>query len=120
MQAYEAQRATPAARSSASTLGLAAQDATVLHNADKLTLRLRPCDVVARVAPAARQCARFEVEVARRLAEAGSPVATLAAPEVFVRGDYVVTLWAYYEPAARQAISSADYAGALERLHAGM
>jgi aminoglycoside phosphotransferase (APT) family kinase protein len=120
MQAYEAQRATQAAISSASSLGLTAHDAAVLHNSDKLTLRLQPCDVVARVAPAARQCAQFEVDVAQRLAEVKSPVAELEAPEVFVRDDYVVTLWAYHETVTTQAIPDADYARALEFLHAGM
>src|SRR3982751_2170234 len=103
MQAYEAQRATRAAISSASSLGLTAHDAAVLHNSNKLTLRLQPCDVLARVAPAAHQDAQFEVDVAQRLAEVGSPVAALASPEVFVRDDYVVTLWAYYEPVTAHA-----------------
>ena len=40
-------------------------------------LRLLPCDVLARVAPAAHQGAPFEVELALRLAEAGCPVAAL-------------------------------------------
>jgi aminoglycoside phosphotransferase (APT) family kinase protein len=120
MQAYETQRATAAAISSASSLGLAAHHTTVLHNSNKLTLRLQPCDVLARVAPAADQCARFEVDVAQRLAAVGSPVAALESPEVFIRDDYVVTLWAYYEPVTTQAIPTAEYVGALERLHAGM
>jgi Ser/Thr protein kinase RdoA (MazF antagonist) len=120
MQADETQRATQAAISSASSLGLTAHDATVLHNSNKLTLRLRPCDVVARVAPAAHRGVQFEVDVARRLAEVGSPVAALESPEVFARDDYVVTLWSYYEPVTTQAIPHAEYAGALERLHAGM
>ena len=120
MQAYEAERATQAAISSASWLGLTAHDAAVLHNSNKLTLRLRPCDVLARVAPAAHQRAQREVDVAQRLAEVGSPVAALESPEVFVRGDYVVTFWVYYEPAATQPIPTAEYVGALERLHAGM
>ncbi len=104
----------------ASSLGLTAHDAVVLHNSNKLTLRLQPCDVLARVAPVADQSARFEVDVAQRLAAAGSPVAALEAPEVFVRDGYVVTLWAYYEPVTTQAIPPADYACALERLHAGL
>jgi hypothetical protein len=120
MQADAAQRATRAAMASASSLGLTAHDAVVLHNSNKLTLRLRPCDVVARVAPAADQGARFEVDIAQRLAELGSPVAALAAPEVFVRDDYVITLWTYYEPVTAQAIPPADYIAALDRLHAGM
>jgi aminoglycoside phosphotransferase (APT) family kinase protein len=47
-------------------------------------------------------------------------VAALQASEVFVRGDYEVTLWTYYEPVTSQAIPHADYAGALACLHAGM
>ena len=101
-------------------MGLPVRDAAVLHNSNALTLRLRPCDVVARVAPAAHQCAQLEVDVARRLADAGSPVAALESPEVFVRGEYVVTLWTYYEPVTPPSLTNADYVGALERLHAGM
>ncbi|MFI9638507.1 hypothetical protein ACIG87_00360 [Micromonospora sp. NPDC051925] len=77
MQAYETRRATRAVLSSASWLGLTVHDATVLHNSNKLTLRLRPCDVLARVAPAADQGAQLEVDVAQRMAEVGSPVAAL-------------------------------------------
>jgi Ser/Thr protein kinase RdoA (MazF antagonist) len=32
----------------------------------------------------------------------------------------VVTLWTYYEPVTPRDVSPADYAKALERLHAGM
>jgi aminoglycoside phosphotransferase (APT) family kinase protein len=120
MQAYEAQRATKAAMSIASALGLTALDAVVLHNSNILTLRLQPCDVLARVAPAAHQSAQLEVDVASRLAEAGSPVAALVAPEVFVQDGYLITLWTHYEAVTTQAIPPADYAIALERLHAGM
>ena len=120
MDAHEARTATQAAISSASQLGLTVVDARVLHNSNKLTLHLRPCDVVARVAPVAHQGAQFEVDVAQRLAEVGSPVAALESPEVFVRGDYTVTFWTYYEPVTTHPIPGADYAGALERLHAGM
>ncbi|MFF5171415.1 phosphotransferase family protein [Micromonospora sp. NPDC000089] len=120
MQAYAARRATQAAMVSARSLGLTADDAVVLQNSNKLTLRLRPCDVLAQVAPTAHQCAQLEVDMARRLFEVGSPVAALEAPEVFVRDDHVVTLWTYYEPVTTQAVPPADYARALERLHAGM
>ncbi|MFI7436977.1 phosphotransferase family protein [Micromonospora haikouensis] len=120
MQAHETQQATRAAMSIGSWLGLAVHDAVVLHNSNALTLRLQPCDVLARVAPVAHQRAQLEVDVARGLAEAGSPVAALESPEVFVQNDHVVTLWTYYEPVAAQPISRAEYVGALERLHAGM
>jgi aminoglycoside phosphotransferase (APT) family kinase protein len=104
----------------ASSLGLTVHDAVVLHSSNKLTVRLQPCDVLARVAPVAAQCAQLEVDVALRLAAAGSPVVALEAPEVFVWDDYVVTLWTYYEPVATRPIPSVDYAGTLECLHAGM
>ncbi|WP_188193769.1 phosphotransferase enzyme family protein [Nonomuraea sp. SYSU D8015] len=123
MQASEIPRAVAAAMSTASSLGLTADDAIVLHDSNKLTLRLLPCDVLARVAPVAHQVAELEIELARRLAESGSPVAVLeprVEPRVHERDGFVVTLWNYYEPATPREVSPADYAHALERLHAGM
>jgi hypothetical protein len=109
--------------SAASSSGLRVDDAIVLHDSNKLTLRLLPCDVLARVAPVAHQVAQFEVELAQRLAESGCPVAALeprVEPRVYERDGFVVTLWTYYEPVTSPEISPADYANALERLHAGM
>jgi Phosphotransferase enzyme family len=123
MQASEVPRALAAAMSTVSSLDLTADEAIVLHDSNKLTLRLLPCDVLARVAPAADQVAQFEVELAQRLAEAGCPVAALEPrvdPRVYERDGFVLTLWTYYEPAAPRAVSPAGYASALERLHAGM
>ena len=126
MQASAIPRAMAAAMSIASSLDLTVDDAIVLHDSNKLTLRLLPCDVVARVAqvaPGELQGAQFEVELAQRLAESGCPVATLERrvdPRVYVRDGFVLTLWTYYEPATPQEISPVDYASALERLHAGM
>jgi hypothetical protein len=120
----EAARAMAAAMAIASSLGLAADDAIVLQNSNKLTVRLLPGDVLARVAPVAQQVARFEIELAQRLAESGSPVAVLEPrvdPRVYERDGFAVTLWTYYAPAEPpREVSPADYAGALERLHAGM
>ncbi len=123
MQASETQRAMAAAMSIASSLGLAAGGAIILHDSNKLTLRLLPCDVLARVAPLAQHVARFEVELAQRLAASGCPVAALdprVAPSVYERDGFAVTLWTYYEPAVPGEVLPAEYAGALERLHAGM
>jgi phosphotransferase family enzyme len=123
MQASEVPRAMAAAMSTAASLDLTAEDAIVLHDSNNLTLRLLPCDVLARVAPAAHQVARFEVELAQRLAESGCPVAALdprVEPRVYERDGFALTLWTYYEPAEPRAVSPADYASALERLHAGM
>jgi hypothetical protein len=123
MQVSGASRAVAAAGSIASSLGLTVGDAIVLHDSNKLTVRLLPCDVLARVAPAALQVAQFEVELAQRLAESGCPVAALERrvdPRIYERDGFVVTLWTYYEPAAPREVSPADYARTLERLHAGM
>jgi hypothetical protein len=123
MQAPEFGRAMAAAMSTAASLGLTADEAAVLHDSNKLTLRLLPCDVLARVAPAAGQVSQFEVELAQRLAESGCPVAALEPrvdPRVYERDGFAVTLWTYYEPAAPAGIPPAGYASALERLHAGM
>jgi hypothetical protein len=123
MQPSELQRALAAAMSTASALDLTAGEAIVLHDSNKLTARLLPCDVVARVAPRAHQVASFEVELAQRLTEAESPVAALeprVKPRVYQRDGFDVTLWTYYEPVTSEEVSPADYAIALERLHAGM
>src|SRR5580692_7596899 len=113
MQASEVPRALAAAMSTASALGLTADEAIVLHDSNKLTARLLPCDVVARVAPRAHQVASFEVELAQRLAEAESPVAALeprVKPRVYQRDGFDVTLWTYYGPATSGEVSPADYA----------
>ena len=110
--------------SSASALGLRVDDAVVLHDSNRLAVRLLPCDVLVRVAHMAHQAgAAFEVEVARRLAETDCPVAALdprVEPRVYVRDGFVVTFWSYYEPVSPRDIAPAEYARALERLHAGM
>ncbi|MER5794777.1 aminoglycoside phosphotransferase family protein [Streptomyces sp. NPDC001980] len=124
MQASEARRAVAAAVSVVASLDLTVDDALVLHDSNKLTLRLLPCDVLARVAPAAHQVAQFEIGLAQRLAASGCPVAALeprVEPRVHERDGFEVTLWTYYEPVAPgREVSPADYAHALGRLHAGM
>jgi hypothetical protein len=112
-----------AAMSIASSLGLPVDDAIVLQDSNRLTVRLLPCDVLARVAPVAHQVSQFEVELAQRLAESGCPVAVLEPrvdPRVYERDGFAVTLWTYYEPAPPLEVSPAGYASALGRLHAGM
>lgn len=123
MQASELRRAVAAAMSIAASLDLTVDDAVVLNNSNKLALRLLPCDVLARVAPVEHQVAQFELDIAQRLAAAGAPVAALdprVEPGVYERDGFTVTLWTYYEPVTDQEHAPADYAEALERLHAGM
>jgi len=108
----------------ASALGLTVDDAVVLQDSNRLTVRLLPFDVVSRIAPKAYQpAAEFEVEVARRLAETESPVAELeprVEPRVYERDGFVINMWTYYGPVPPRKIAPAEYARALERLHAGM
>lgn len=115
-------RAIAAATSVAVSLGLPASDAIVLSDSNRLALRLVPCDVLARVAPAGHEAARLEVELARRLAGTRCPVGLLEPrvdPRVYTRDGFDVTLWIYYEPVTPN-VSPAGYARALERLHASM
>ena len=109
--------------STAAAFGLAVDDATVLHASNRLAVRLRPCDVLARVAPVEHEAAQFEVELAQRLAEVDSPVAVLdprVPPRAHERDGFIVTLWTYYESVTAPERSPADYAAALHRLHSGM
>jgi hypothetical protein len=124
MKASAVPRAVGAAMSTASAFDLRVDDAVVLHDSNRLAVRLLPCDVLARVAHVAHQPgAEFEVEVARRLAETDSPVGELeprVEPRVYVREGFAVTLWTYYEPVSHRDVAPAVYAQALERLHSGM
>ncbi|MFE0422846.1 phosphotransferase [Streptomyces sp. NPDC058953] len=122
METTDITSATAAATSVAASLGLRADDAIVLHDSNRLTVRLTPCDVLARVAPARHGTARFEVELAQRLTRAGCPTGLVEPrvdPLVYTHDGFTVTLWTYYEPVAPHT-PPVDYAEALERLHAGM
>jgi hypothetical protein len=123
MHRSEVARAVAAATSIASALDLTVDDAIVLHNSNRIAVRLLPCDVLARVAPRTHGAATLEVELAKRLAETESPVARLeprVAPRVYRRDGFVITLWTYYEPVFPRAVAAADYADALEQLHVGL
>ena len=102
MEALAIPRAVAAARWIASRLELNVDDVEVLHNSNKLALRLLPCNVFGRVAHVGQEVAQLEVDVALRLAEAGSPVAALdprVEPRVYERDGFAVTLWTFYETA---------------------
>ena len=108
----------------AAACGLRVDDAVVVHDSNRLAVHLQPCDVLVRVAPRARlHGAEFEVEMARRLADTGAPVAPLdprTEPRVYDQDDFAVTLWTYYKSVPPHDIAPGDYASALARLHAGM
>ncbi len=124
MQESALTRAVAAATSTAAARDLTVDNTMVLQNSTRLMLRLMPCDVVVRVAPIALlNSAEFEVVLAQGLAETGSPVAQLDPrfePRVHVRDDFAMNMWTYYETVPPHPIPPADYALALEGLHAGM
>src|SRR5262245_21760884 len=112
-----------AAPSAASALGLAVDSAVILHASNRLTLRLLPSDVVARVAPAAHGAAQLEVDLAARLVGIDSPAAPpdpRVPPRVHERDGFAITMWTYYEPQPSRELSPVAYADALARLHQGM
>ena len=123
MQPDDVSRAQAAATSLAAQLGLEVARARVVQNSNKLSLRLLPCDVLARVAPAGHEVAELEIELAQSLSASGSPVAMLeprVPAHVYECDGFVITFWTYYESSTVGRISPADYAGALQRLHTGM
>jgi predicted trehalose synthase len=112
-----------AVTSLAGALDLSVNDSVVIHNSNKLALRLLPCDVFARVAPGGQEVAAFEVELAQRLAATESPVAALeprVEPRVYDLDGFAITLWTFYEAVPPDRGSPVEYAHALRRLHAGM
>ncbi|MDX3318794.1 MULTISPECIES: phosphotransferase [Streptomyces] len=123
MEPAELRRAVEAGRTAASEQGLRADEVVVVHNSDRVVLRLLPCDVLARVAPPGHLSdSAFEVEVAHRLTDAGAPVGRLdprTDPRVQVRDTFAVSLWTYYPPVGPE-IAPADYADALMRHHAAL
>jgi hypothetical protein len=129
MKAADARRAVAAAISTASALDLAVDDAVVLSDSNRLVVRLMPCDTVARVTPmthdlrAHGSSAEREVDLANRLTQTNSPVATLegrVGPRVVERDGFDVTLWTYFEPVKPPVVAPFVYAHALEVLHEGL
>jgi hypothetical protein len=123
MKASDLPRAVEAAVATASAAGLRVDDATVIHGSNRIAVRLLPSNALARVAYGVHQAGtEFEVEVARRLAETGSPVGIpdpRVEPRAYLRDGFAVSLWTYYE-SLPSAIAPPEYARALLRLHAGM
>jgi len=112
-------RARAAAARIAGAHGVAADEARVLSNSNAVVLRLLPGNTVARVAPAGRQNAAFQIEVAQRLAERGAPVVRLD-PRVPARvhedDGFVLTFWTHHE-AVPGPVPPQEFADALRRLH---
>ena len=108
MEAELVSRAVAAATSLAAARDLRVDDAVVLHDSNKLGLRLLPCDVFARVALVGLEVAALEVEIAERLAATASPVAALEPrvdPRVFEADGFAVTFWTSYAAATPDRVS---------------
>ncbi|MEU3018709.1 aminoglycoside phosphotransferase family protein [Nocardiopsis sp. NPDC007018] len=123
MSPTRTRRAVAAATAVAAAHGLAADDAVVLQASNRITLRLLPCDILARVAPPGVDSTRTEVELARRLALTGAPVAA-PDPRVTARvhehDGLDVTLWTHHAAVTTSRVPAPDYALALTRLHDGL
>ena len=123
MQPKVVPRAVAAAASTARALGLQVDDAIVIHASNRLAVRLRPADSLARVSLAGDQAAPFELDLATQLARANAPVGApdpRVAPRPYARDGFVITMWTYHEPRPGRKLSAADFADALARLHAGL
>jgi hypothetical protein len=122
MDTPEVERAITATTALGSERGLAVDEVRIVCNSNKLGLRLLPCDVFARVAFVGQEAFQFEIEIARRLTDDGSPVASLdtrVEPRVYQRDGFAFTFWRFCEQSGIEP-SAAAYAKALERLHMGM
>ncbi len=122
MDAAEITRAIAAAVAIVSDVDLAVDDAVVLHNSNKLALRLVPADVFARVSRVGEEVAAFEIDLAQRLTAVGAPIVALdrrVPTEVYVRDGCAITLWTYLPPwvtpANTKLVSSAPKTSMLVR-----
>ncbi len=62
MEPSEVQRAVKAGSSAASALGLEVEGAVIVHNSNRIAVRLIPCNILARVTPLGRLAGRTEFE----------------------------------------------------------
>ncbi len=118
----ERRRAVAATLAVVRAQGLAAEEALLLSDSNKIIIRVRPSDVVARVAVGGRMDGQFELELAGRLATAGCPVVApdpRVEPVVRQADGFWLTLWSYAAPVAAGP-SNRDYARALRDLHRGL
>jgi len=124
MELLDGRRATEEAASLAASLGLAVDDAVVLHDSNRLVVRLLPCDIVARVSPIGWHSPAREVDIARRLAEeTDAPIAGLdrrVEPMVFERDGFEISMWTYFEPGPSRDVSTDQYLKMLDHLHGAL
>jgi hypothetical protein len=116
--------ARAAARQVVSDAGLAVETDDVLQESNRVVVRVRPCDTVARVADAGeRDAAARERALAAALLDVGEPVAgpdPRVAPAVSVVDGFVVSLWTWHEPVPPPQLEPRAHADALHRLHSSL
>lgn len=123
MHTHAAEVARRAAAALVRSFGLPVDEIVDLHASNRLTVRLLPCDLVARIGPSGRSGAEVEVARALRLTAAGAPVGPLdprVPPQVHVQGGVEITLWAHHPSRTDRELPSSEYAEALAGLHAAM
>lgn len=118
-----AARARLAAADLVRSFGLAVDEAVDLHDSNRLTVHLLPCDLVARIGPSEVGGSQVEVDRALQLLRAGAPVGPLdprTPPQVHLRDGVEITLWSHLPQNPRPELPPEQYADALARLHAAM
>ncbi|MGP9536647.1 AAA family ATPase [Brachybacterium sp. AOP43-C2-M15] len=123
MQSSLADRARRAASTLARSFGLAVDEVVDLHDSNRLTVLLLPCELVARIAPAGAEGAQDEIDRALRLEHAGAPVGgpdPRVPAQVHLRDGLEITLWTHHAPRTDRELPPTDYAAGLARLHAAM
>ena len=124
MEAPHLARAVDAGRSVAFGLGLPVDRTEIVHNSNRIAVRLSPCNVLARVGPPPfRSGLEAEIAVALALAGTGCPVAQLdprVEARVYDHDDFAVTLWTFHEPVPPPELEPDEYVDVLRRMHAAM
>ncbi len=121
MDAAEVPAALAAMKEAAAASDLHVAEYSILQKSNRLVVLGQPCDAVFRIAPMSEERAsRREVAVVADLAASGAPV---AGPEPridknpLVVDEFVVSIWAYFEPTGERTIMPAHFAEMLFELH---
>lgn len=105
------------------SFGLEVDEVVDLHDSNRLTARLLPADLVARIAPAGTEDCQVEIDRVLALHDVGAPVG-LPDPRVparvHERDGFAITFWQHHAARDRAAIPADEYAAALARLHEAM
>lgn len=116
-------RAVVTATTVARSLGLDVRSSTVLNASTATTVRLLPCDVVARVAPSHQGGAELQLELALQLARLGAPVVPpdpRVPPVAHHHDGSTTTFWSHCESSGAPPVGTDQHVAALVELHRGL